>query len=87
MEKFKNSNEYSDNLCDYYIDGFELFLKYMAKHYPDLDFSTLDMEVVEQEILTNRPLTGVATNHVNDGTEGTVVTIEAPVDLSPSNLP
>ena len=87
MEKFKNSDEYSDKLCDYYIDGFELFLKYMAKHYPDLDFSTLDMEVVEQEILTNRPLTGVAADHVNDGTKGTVVTIEAPVDPSPSNLP
>ena len=87
MEKFKNSDEYSDKLCDYYIDGFELFRKYMAKHHPDLDFSTLDMEVVEQEILMNRPLTSVAADHVNDGTEGTVVTIEAPVDPSPSNLP
>ena len=59
----------------------------MAKHQPDLDFSTLDMKVVEQEILTNHALTGVAADQVNDGTKGTVVTIEAPVDLSPSNLP
>ena len=59
----------------------------MAKHHPDLDFSTLDMELVEQEILTNRPLTSVAADHVNDGTKGTVVTIEDPIDPSPSNLP
>ena len=59
----------------------------MAKHHPDLDFSTLDMKVVEQEILTNHALTGVAADQVNDGTKGTVVTIEPLVDLSPSNLP
>ena len=59
----------------------------MAKHHPDLDFSTLDMELVEQEILTNRPLTSVAADHVNDGMKGTVVTIEDPIDPSPSNLP
>ena len=87
MEKFKNSDEYSDKLCDYYIDGFELFRKYMAKHHPDLDFSTLDMEVVEKEILANRPSTSVAAGHIDDGAEGAVVTVEARVDPSPSNLP
>ena len=32
VEKFKKSNEYSDKLCDYYVEGFGLFCKYMAKH-------------------------------------------------------
>ena len=27
MEKFKVSDEYSDKLCNYYVEGFELFRK------------------------------------------------------------
>ena len=46
MEKFKVSDEYSDKLCNYYVEGFELFRKYLAKHHPSLDFSKLDMEAV-----------------------------------------
>nr|POE80502.1 hypothetical protein CFP56_04860 [Quercus suber] len=69
------------------MDGFELFRKYMAKHHPDLDFSTLDMEVVKKEILADHPSTGVVAGHVDDGVEGTIVTAKAPVDPSPSNLP
>ena len=83
MEKFKKSDEYSDNLCDYYMDDFDLFRKYMAKHHLDLDFSTFDMEVVEKEILVNCP----SASDVDGGLEGIVVTTEALVDPSPSNLP
>ena len=46
MEKFKVSDEYSDKLCNYYVEGFELFRKYLAKHHPSLDFSKLDIEAV-----------------------------------------
>ena len=46
MEKFKVFDEYSDKLCNYYVEGFELFRKYLAKHHPSLDFSKLDMEAV-----------------------------------------
>jgi len=67
------------------MESFELFRKYMAKHQPDLDFSTLDMEVVEREILVN---------HTSDATvenmemmeDDTTITAKAPTDLSPSNL-
>ena len=55
VEKFKKSDEYSDKLCDYYVEGFGLFCKYMAKHHPNLDFSTLDMEAVKKEILADCP--------------------------------
>ena len=86
MEKFKNSNEYSNKLCDYYVDGFELFCKYMAKHHPDLDFSTLDMEMVEKEILADCLSTDGLASNVDDRMEDdTVVIAKAPVNPSPSN--
>lgn len=37
VEKFKASEEFSDKLCDYYVEGFELFRKYLAKHHPKLE--------------------------------------------------
>ena len=51
VEKFKDSDEYSKKLCNYYVEGFDLFRKYLAKHH----FSKLDMEEVEKENLPNRP--------------------------------
>ena len=47
VEKFKASDEYSDKLYDYYVEGFDLLHNYLAKHHPKLDFSNLDMEAVE----------------------------------------
>ena len=85
MEKFKKSDKYSNKLCDYYMDGFKPFCKYMAKHHPDLDFSTLDMKAVEKETLADRPSLSAATDNVNGGMEGTVVTTEAPMGPSPPN--
>ena len=82
VEKFKKSNRYSNKLCDYYVDGFELFHKYMAKHHPDLDFSALDMEPVEKETLADRPSHSAVVDNVDGGVEGTVVTAEAPMGLS-----
>nr|POF22001.1 hypothetical protein CFP56_35542 [Quercus suber] len=64
VEKFKASDEYSDQLCDYYVEGFDLFYKYLAKHHPELDFSKLDMEKVEREILADRPTTVATENDV-----------------------
>nr|POE89515.1 hypothetical protein CFP56_50240 [Quercus suber] len=81
MEKFKASNEYSNKLCDCYVEGFDLFHKYLAKHHLELEFSKLDMEEVEREILANRP-TEVATE--NDVV--TEVANSIPINLSPSDL-
>lgn len=66
------------------MEGFELFCKYMAKHHPDLDFSTLDMEEVEKEILVDFPFDAKAGN-ADMMEDDTVITTEAPVDPSPSN--
>nr|POF22558.1 hypothetical protein CFP56_40555 [Quercus suber] len=55
VEKFKALDEFLDKFCDYYVDDFELFHKYLAKHHLEMDFSKLDMEEVEKEILVDHP--------------------------------
>jgi len=83
IKKFMDSDEYSNKLCDYYVEGFDLFCKYLAKHHLELDFSKLDMEEVEREILANHPFE--ATTENVEVMEGVATT--APADLSSSNLP
>lgn len=80
VEKFKNSDEYSNKLCNYYVEGFDLFHKYMAKNHPNLDFSTLNMEVVKKEFLADRQ----SVEAVGEG-EDVAVTDEALVDPSSYN--
>ena len=63
------------------MEGFDLFHKYLAKYYLELDFSKLDMEEMEREILVDHP-TEVATE--NDVM--TEVANSVPTDLSLSNL-
>nr|POF26763.1 hypothetical protein CFP56_46032 [Quercus suber] len=55
MKEFKDSNEYSDKLCGYYVEAFDLLRKWMAKHHPDLDLSSLVMDDVLKELLSDRP--------------------------------
>ena len=78
MEKFKIFYEYLDKLCDYYVEGFELFRKYLAKHHPGLDFSKLDMEAVEKEILADRQ------SAEGFGEGGEVAAVEETVWVDPS---
>lgn len=54
IKNFKASDEYQDKLMKVYADGFELLQKYLVKHYPDLKFSSLDLEEVEKEMLTSK---------------------------------
>ena len=37
IQNFKDSNEYFDELCKYYVEGFDLLVKWMAKHHHGLD--------------------------------------------------
>jgi len=86
VEKFKKFDAYSDKLYDYYVEGFELFDKYTAKHHLGFDFSTLDMEVIEKEILADCLSTDGLASNVDDRMEDdTVVIAKAPVNPSPSN--
>ena len=53
VKNFKASGEYSDKLMMEYADGFEPLQKYLVKCYPDLIFSSLDIEEVKKEMLTS----------------------------------
>ena len=58
----------------------------MAKHHPDLDFATLEMKVVEKEILEDRPSNDTEADTAKDVIgDDTAVPAEVPMDLSPSN--
>ena len=94
MEKFKASDEFSGKLCEYYMDGFELFHKYLAKHHPELDFSQLDIEEVEKKILEDRPSEATAEDEYMPGLAGSILTEvmpgvikSIPNDPSLSSLP
>nr|POF16262.1 hypothetical protein CFP56_23780 [Quercus suber] len=68
MQEFKESNSYLDDLCEYYVEGFELFRKWMAKHHLDLDLFGLVMGEVEKELLANRPFEAIAENVMEKAT-------------------
>ena len=59
------------------MEGFELFKKY--KHHLELDFSNLDMEAVEKEVLVDHQFVeGV-------GEDGEVIAISEAVNVDPSS--
>ena len=46
VQEFKDSNE----LCGYYMEGFDLLRKWMKKNHSDLDLSGLVIGDVEKEL-------------------------------------
>ena len=78
VQEFKESDLYSDDLCEYYVEGFELFRRWMAKHYPELNLSGLVMGEVEKEFLADRPFKVTEENVVEE------TTTVARIDLYPS---
>nr|POE93963.1 hypothetical protein CFP56_27839 [Quercus suber] len=67
-QEFKDSDSYSDELCEYYVGGFKLLRKWMAKHHPNLDLSGLVMGDVEKELLFDRPSEATAENVMEKAT-------------------
>ena len=47
VQEFKDFDEYSDDLCRYYVEAFDLLRKWMAKQHPNLDLSSLVIGDVE----------------------------------------
>ena len=62
IQDFKDSDEYSDDLCKYYVEGFDLLVKWMAKHYHGLDLSGLAVDDVKKELMSDRPFEAIAEN-------------------------
>ena len=82
MQEFKESNSYLDELYEYYVEGFELFRKWMVKHHPDLDLSGLVKGEVEKELLADPPFKAIADNVMEEVTTIAEVT-EEPMTLTP----
>ena len=68
VKEFKDSDKYSDELCGYYVEGFDLLRKWMAKHHPDLDLSGLVMDDVEKKLLADHPFEATAENVMEEAT-------------------
>nr|POE76086.1 hypothetical protein CFP56_05053 [Quercus suber] len=62
VQEFKDYDKYSNELCGYYIEGFDLLKKWMVKHHPNLDISGLVIGDVEKELLSNRPFVATTEN-------------------------
>jgi len=73
VHDFKDSEEYSDGLCKYYMEGFDLLVKWMAKHHPGLDLSGLAVYNVEKELMSNRPYDATAENVTEGATNAAKV--------------
>ena len=68
VKDFKDFDEYSDELCRYYVEGFDLLRMWMAKHYPYLDLSGLVMDDVEKELLADHPFEVIVKNVMEEAT-------------------
>lgn len=87
-QEFKDFDSYLDELCHYYVEGFELFRKWMAKHHSNLDLSGLVMGEVEKELLADCPSEATVENVMEEATTIVEVTEEAmtitPADPAPN---
>ena len=50
MQAFQQIDEYNGVLLGWYFKGFELLMRYLAKHNPGMDLDNLDLEAVEKEM-------------------------------------
>nr|POF20612.1 hypothetical protein CFP56_74644 [Quercus suber] len=84
VKEFKDFDKYSDEWCGYYVEGFDLLQKWMAKHHPDLDLSGLVIDKVEKESLADHPSVVIAENMTKEYTNITEVMEEAAI-TTPTN--
>ena len=81
IQDFKDSDEYSNELCKYYVEGFDLLVKWMAKHHPSLDLSDLAMDDIEKELMSDHPSEVAAENVTEGATEVAKVMEEAAITI------
>ena len=84
VQDFKDSDEYSDELCKYFVEGFDLLVKWVAKHHHGLVLSSLAVDNVQKKLMSSKAtaenVTEEATNVAEGMKEATVIT---PVDPIP----
>ena len=69
VQGFKDFEEYFDELCKYYVEGFDLLVKWMAKHHLGLDLYDLAMDDVEKELMSDHPFEVTAENVTEEATD------------------
>nr|POE54663.1 hypothetical protein CFP56_47303 [Quercus suber] len=79
VQDFTDSNKYFDDLCKYYVEGFDLHVKWIAKHHPGLDLSGLVVDDVEKEFMSDRPFEATVENVMEEATDAAEVMKEASV--------
>ena len=83
IQDFKDFDEYSSDLCKYYVEGFDLLVKWVAKHHPGLDLSGLAVNDVKKELMSNCPFKVTAENVTEEAIDSTEVMKEAPAEPIP----
>ena len=71
VQDFKDSDEYSDELCKYFVEGFDLLVKWVAKHHNGLDLSSLAVDDVQKKLMSNRPSEAIVENVMEEATNVT----------------
>nr|POF15774.1 hypothetical protein CFP56_17981 [Quercus suber] len=84
---FKDSDEYFDKLCKYYVEGFDLLMNWVAEHHPGLDLSGLAMDDVEKELMSNRPFETTIENVMEGTTDVAEVMEEAAITTPADPVP
>ena len=54
VEGFQQTDEYNTVLFSWYFKGFKLLRRYLVKHPTGVDLQNLDLEVVDQEMATDK---------------------------------
>ena len=71
VQDFKDSDEYSDELCKYFVEGFDLLVKWVAKHHHGLVLSSLAVDNVQKKLMSNRPSEAIVENVMEEATNVT----------------
>nr|POF02028.1 hypothetical protein CFP56_18154 [Quercus suber] len=87
IQEFKDSNEYSDELCKYYVEGFDLLVKWMANHHPSLDLSNLAMDDDEKELMSDHPSKATVKNVTKGATDVAKVMVEGAITTPANPVP
>ena len=58
-------------MCKYYAEGFDLLVKWMAKHHPGLDLSGLAMDDVEKKLMSSEATAKNTMEEATDIAKGT----------------
>ena len=87
VKEFKESDEYSDELWWYYVEGFNLLRKWMAKHHPNLDLFGLVMDDVVKELMSNCPFEAMVENVTEEAINVAEVMEEAAITTSVDHVP